>query len=47
MHGIYSSNFNLATGHADLLEVGQCLLGCHLYDDNNNFVPMIILIFGY
>jgi hypothetical protein len=28
------------TGHADLLENGGCLLNCHFYDSNNNFVPV-------
>lgn len=28
------------TGHADLLENGSCLLSCHFYDANNNFVPI-------
>jgi len=28
------------TGHADLLENGECLLKCHFYDENNNFVPI-------
>lgn len=27
-------------GHADLLENGGCLLSCHFYDVNNNFVPI-------
>lgn len=26
--------------HADLLENGECLIGCHFYDINNNFVPV-------
>lgn len=28
------------TGHADLFENGDCLLNCHFYDTNNNFVPV-------
>ena len=28
------------SGHADLLEDGQCLLDCHFYDSNNQFVPV-------
>jgi hypothetical protein len=28
------------TGHADFLENADCLLNCHFYDVNNNFVPI-------
>lgn len=30
----------LGSGHADLLENGECLLDCHFYDLNNQFVPV-------
>jgi hypothetical protein len=28
------------TGHADLLENGECRQNCHFYDENNLFVPV-------
>jgi hypothetical protein len=28
------------TGHANLLQNGECLLNCHFYDINNSFVPV-------
>ena len=28
------------TGHADFIENGSCLLSCHFYDTNGNFVPV-------
>lgn len=28
------------SGHADLLESGECLLNCHFYDERNSFVPV-------
>lgn len=46
INGIYSMittpsiQSTWGTGHADLLENGACLLNCHFYDPNNNFVPV-------
>jgi len=31
---------NWGTGHADILEDGDCRIKCHFYDDTNNFVPV-------
>jgi hypothetical protein len=28
------------TGHADLLENGECRQKCHFYDEKNQFVPV-------
>ena len=28
------------TGHADILEEGDCRIKCHFFDENNNFVPV-------
>lgn len=28
------------TGHADILEEGDCRIKCHFFDDKNNFVPV-------
>lgn len=40
MVALQSIQSTWGTGHADLLENGGCLLNCHFYDTNNNFVPV-------
>ncbi len=40
MVSLQSIQNSWGTGHADLFENGECLLNCHFYDVNNDFVPV-------
>jgi hypothetical protein len=40
MVALSSIQITWGSGHADLLENGECRLNCHFYDEANQFVPV-------